>query len=364
MVMTGEMTRGRPHGTRDLVWVIMAFNQCDRNYRRGAQRSLRDAFCGVCFCMTQRFLGVVQWDLQGFCGANLDVCIRPLTTRSHCKINHFIAIMASSKHDILKAPPKGLTFDVFGTVVNWRKTVTNTLISSAAAKVSSSSGSGDLSPEVWTQLSKLTDEDWAQFAQEWRNSYKKFVKEFVPGQTEWRDIDTHHHLSLIDLLKKWKLEGLYTEEEVHHLSLVWHSLDPWSDSSEGIQKLNTKFITSTLSNGNPSLLKDLDKHGDLAFTKLQSSADFKAYKPHPSVYKGAAKAMGLDPADVAMVAAHLSDLKAASACGFRTIYVEREREEDWKPEQEEYKDAKNWVDMWVKEEEDGFVEVARRFGIN
>jgi 2-haloacid dehalogenase len=272
--------------------------------------------------------------------------------------------MSSSNENILKTPPKALSFDVFGTVVDWRKTVISTLIHNAAAKTSSSSRSADLSPDVRLQLSKLTDQDWGQFAQEWRNSYKKFVKEFVPGETPWADIDTHHDISLRELLKKWKLEGLYTEEEVKDLSLIWHYLDPWSDSSSGLQKLGTKFITSTLSNGNQSLLKDLDQHGNLGFKKLQSSADFKAYKPHPSVYKGAAKAMGLEPGEVAMVAAHLNDLKAARSCGFKTIYVERKQEEDWSPEQEEYKDAKTWVDMWVTEGEDGFMEVARRFGIN
>ena len=276
--------------------------------------------------------------------------------------------MSSSSNDIFKAPPKALTFDVFGTVVNWRTTVTSALIHSAAAKTSSSSRSADLSPEVRTQLSKLTDQDWGQFAQEWRNSYKKFVKGFVPGETEWRDIDTHHHVSLIDLLKKWNLEGLYTEAEVEDLSLIWHYLEPWKDSSSGLQKLGTKFVTSTLSNGNPSLLKDLDEHGNLGFKKLQSSADFKAYKPHPSVYKGAAKALGLEPGEVAMVAAHLNDLEAARACGFKTIYVERKQEEDWSPEQGEYKDAKTWVDMWVAYgeggEDGGFLEVARRFGIS
>ncbi|TVY29596.1 (S)-2-haloacid dehalogenase 4A [Lachnellula hyalina] len=305
--------------------------------------------------------------------------------------------------DLLQTPPKALSFDVFGTVevvswgkllkvhasygsmkklsvpqavpqfdkafidllvlVDWRKTVTSTLVHSAANKISSSSRSANLSPEVRTRLSTLTDKDWAQFAQEWRNSYKKFTKGFVPGETEWLDIDTHHHLALIDLLKSWQLEGMYTEDEVEELSLIWHYLDPWTDSSAGLHKLGSKFITSTLSNGNQSLLKDLNQHGNLGFRMLQSSGDFKAYKPHPSVYLGAAKAMGVQPVNVAMVAAHLDDLKAARRLGFKTIYVERKQEEDWTSDQEEYKDAKTWVDMWVTEEEDGFIEVARRFGI-
>jgi 2-haloacid dehalogenase len=269
----------------------------------------------------------------------------------------------ASEYDIIQTPPKGLVFDVFGTVTNWRSTVTSTLIHSALDKTSSSSRLANLSPTLRTRLSQLQDEDWSRFAQEWRNSYKKFVSSFVPGETEWRDIDTHHHLALVDLLQKWELEGLYTEEEVKELSLIWHYLDPWIDSSPGLQKLGTKFITSTLSNGNQSLLKDLNEHGNLGFQKLQSSADFKAYKPHPTVYKGAAKALGLEPGETAMVAAHLNDLKAARGCGLRTIYVERKQEEDWRPEGEEYQNAKRWVDMWVTESEDGFLEVARRFGI-
>jgi 2-haloacid dehalogenase len=271
--------------------------------------------------------------------------------------------MASST-DLTKNLPKALTFDIFGTVVNWRKTVTSTLIYSAAAKISSSSRSAEISPEVRRRLSKLTDESWRQFAQQWRDAYKVFVKGYKPNEDPWRDIDTHHRLSLIDLLKKWGLEGLYNDDEVEDLSLVWHFLEPWPDSSSGLHKLGTKFITSTLSNGNQSLLKDLDEHGNLSFKMLQSSEDFKAYKPHPSTYLGAAKKMGLKPDEVAMVAAHLVDLQAARSCGFKTIYVERRQEEDWNRNGKEYLDAKTWVDMWVTEDEDGFEEVARRFKID
>ncbi len=66
---------------------------------------------------------------------------------------------------------------------------------------------------------------------------------------------------------------------------------------------------------------------------------------------------------VAMVAAHLGDLAAARSHGLRTIYVERLRREAWGAEEAKYTDAKSWVDIWVTEDEEGFIEVARRFGI-
>jgi len=265
--------------------------------------------------------------------------------------------------DITKSPPKALVFDVFGTVVNWRKTVTETLSHSARAKVSSSSRSADLPPGVRSKLSEFTDESWAQFAQEWRNSYKNFVKNYNPNEDGWRDVDTHHLLSLQDLLKKWGIEGLYDDNEVEDLSKVWHFLDPWPDSAAGLQQLGKNFVTSTLSNGNQSLLQDLNEHGNLGFRKIQSAADFGAYKPDPRTYLGAAKAIGVQPSEVAMVAAHLNDLKSARSNGLRTIYVERPLEEDWSPEGEEYKDAQTWVDMWVSSDEDGFREIARRIGL-
>lgn len=265
-------------------------------------------------------------------------------------------------------PEKQTTLKLTTRLVNWRKTVVSTLIQNAriqkvAADVPST-GKTDLCQTVRDRLDKMSDEDWGTFAQEWRNSYKKFVHGFVAGESEWRDIDEHHHLSLIELLKKWGLEGVYTDPEVKTLSQVWHYLDPWSDTSAGLQRLGTKLMTSTLSNGNQSLLRDLNKHGNLGFKKLQSSEDFKAYKPDSKVYLGGVKALGLEPTEVAMVAGHLSDLKAARDCGLKTIYVERKDEEDWEREGEEYRDAKTWVDMWVSEGEEGFVEVAKRFGIH
>jgi 2-haloacid dehalogenase len=271
--------------------------------------------------------------------------------------------MSSAAIDLTKSSVKALTFDVFGTVVDWRTTVVSTLISSAAGKTSSSSRSANISPAVRTRLLELTDESWVEFASQWRKSYYHFTHKYNPEKDQWRDIDTHHLLSLIDLLKAWGLEGLYDENEVEDLSKVWHFLDPWADSSDGIHRLGKKFITSTLSNGTQELLADLNEHGDLGFRMIQSSGDFGAFKPHPNVYNGAVKKFGLEPGEVAMVAAHLGDLAGARSCGLRTIYVERPQEESWKPDEEQYKEAQGWVDMWVKVGEGGMLEVARRFGI-
>ncbi|KAJ0343305.1 hypothetical protein COL922a_000034 [Colletotrichum nupharicola] len=254
---------------------------------------------------------------------------------------------------------KALTFDVFGTVVDWRSSVTDELTSRASAKAISET----LSP---AEKDKLAAVDWPTFAQEWRNSYKNFVHSYVPGQTAWKDIDAHHHDSLVELLHENRLEGVWSEDEIRDLSLVWHRLRPWPDSAAGLQRLGSKFVTATLSNGNWTLLDDLDSFGGLGFRKILSGEVWKAYKPNPVVYDGAVEALlgkGGEKGDVAMVAAHLGDLYAARGRGMRTVYVERAREEDWEVGSQKYEDAKGWVDVWVKVDEGGFEEVARRLGV-
>lgn len=91
------------------------------------------------------------------------------------------------------------------------------------------------------------------------------------------------------------------------------------------------------------------------------------YKPSPRVYEGAAQALGLQTSECALVAAHLGDLHNARKRGYQTIYVERGSEERWSSEEVEKARKEGWVDMWVGAgdggDEGGFLEVARRFGI-
>jgi len=61
-----------------------------------------------------------------------------------------------------------------------------------------------------------------------------------------------------------------------------------------------------------------------------------------------------------MVAAHLNDLDGARKCGFRTVYVERAREEGWDEQRVAQTKKEGWVDVWVEEAENGFVTAAER----
>ena len=130
-----------------------------------------------------------------------------------------------------------------------------------------------------------------------------------------------------------------------------------------VDLVDQRFTTATLSNGNVSLLQDLQRHGSLPFTHLFSAENFGAHKPSPQVYHGAANQLGLDPAQCTMVAAHLKDLKAAKSCGLRTIYVERELEEAWSADEVAKAKKDGFVDIWIDINTGGIIEVAKRLGI-
>ncbi|TLD35196.1 haloacid dehalogenase [Venturia nashicola] len=235
-------------------------------------------------------------------------------------------------------------FDVFGTCVDWRTTVTNEMHRRAPSTMSVA--------------------EWGDFAQEWRNSYKVFTKSRAEDSAlPMKSIDQHHFDSLQELLAAWKLQHLWSAEELQDISLVWHRLDPWTDSEKGIEYFNGLGWSCTLSNGNASLLRDLRSHARLDFTHLFGAEDFGTFKPNKAVYLGAVEKLGLSPSQCFMVAAHLADLKAAKGCGYRTIYVERPLEEDWDGHQIEEARAAGFVDLWVTANEDGFLAAVDRLKI-
>jgi 2-haloacid dehalogenase len=257
---------------------------------------------------------------------------------------------------------QALLFDVFGTCVDWRSTVTAALIKSCGEALSSPSAV--VNETTIQNASKLSQQDWGRFAQEWRNTYKVFVKSIATDSSiKWKSVDEHHYDSLVDLMKSWSIEGLWSPDEIREISLIWHKLDPWSDSVKGMDYLNTKYQTATLSNGNMGLLEDLRVHSGIQFKHLFSADQFQSYKPSPKVYLGAVAKFGLQPNQCAMVAAHLGDLKAARSCGLRTIFVERPKEEDFDESQVEAAKRDGYVDLWISEIEPGFIAVAESLGI-
>ncbi len=205
----------------------------------------------------------------------------------------------------MSAPlPQALVFDVFGTVVDWRGS-----IAAEGARLARAWG---LAPSI----------DWAAFADAWRGRYRPSMERVARGELPWTNLDGLHRLSLEEALAEFGLAGL-AEDRQAHLTTVWHRLDPWPDSVAGLTRLRRGFILATLSNGNVALLVHMARRAGLPWDCILSAELFRAYKPDPRVYRGAAALLGLPPDAVMLVAAHQDDLRAAQRVGLRAAFVPR-----------------------------------------
>lgn len=200
------------------------------------------------------------------------------------------------------ADVEALTFDVFGTVVDWRTSIIR---------------EGQV-----LGLEKGFDLDWEAFADGWRSGYGPAMNRVRTGELPWLKIDQLHRLILDDLLVEFDLPDM-TEAEIDHLNRVWHRLIPWPDTVLGLGRLKANFVLATLSNGNVSLLTNMAKNAGLPWDVVLSAELSGHYKPDPEVYLKAADLLGLPPERVMMVAAHKGDLRAAGALGFKTAFVPR-----------------------------------------
>lgn len=198
---------------------------------------------------------------------------------------------------------KALTFDVFGTVVDWRGSVIREGEQLSAAKGLAI--------------------DWPAFADRWRAGYAPAMNRVRQGELPWTKLDALHRMTLDTLLEEFGVADQLSEAVKQHLNRVWHRLTPWPDSVEGLQTLKQRFILATLSNGNVSLLVNMARHAGLPWDCVLSSELAGHYKRDPEVYHMAANLLDLKPSQILMVAAHQDDLQAAHREGMRTAFVKR-----------------------------------------
>lgn len=200
---------------------------------------------------------------------------------------------------------RALTFDVFGTVVDWRGSII---------------AEGErLTVTTGLALDRL---DWGRFADAWRGRYHPSMERVMRGELPWTNLDALHRASLDEVLREFGVSSL-TGEQKDDLNRVWHRLRPWPDSVAGLTGLRQRYILATLSNGNVRLLVDMAKHAGLPWDVILSAELARAYKPDPRVYRVAAELLELRPSEILMVAAHPADLQAAASQGMRTAYVPR-----------------------------------------
>lgn len=201
--------------------------------------------------------------------------------------------------------PIAIVFDTFGSVVDWRGSLIADLSAYGAERG--------------------IEADWTALVDAWRAAYHPSMDRVRKREVPWTKLDDLHRGSLDMLVAKFGIKGL-TEDDLRHINLGWHRLNPWPDSVAGLTRLKRRFIIGPLSNGNVALLTKMAKHAGLPWDMVFGSDLFGHYKPDPETYLGVAKLLDVAPGEVMMAAAHNGDLAHARECGLMTAFWPRPTE--------------------------------------
>ena len=195
-----------------------------------------------------------------------------------------------------------LTFDLFGTVLDL---------------------AGSLTPHIERFLAARespigADAFWAQ----WRNRQR--VEQYqdtilMMGHSGYLTVCRY---AFLYTLRANRIP--FTDAEVDEFMQAWQILNPFEDAVRGLKRLKGHYRLVGLSNGEAWYLEHLANNRiKFDFDAVISVETAGAFKPHPGVYRKAARILQAEAGDLMMVASHSFDIMGARACGYRAAYVNR-----------------------------------------
>ena len=195
-----------------------------------------------------------------------------------------------------------LTFDIFGTVLDLAGGIVPTLDGFLAKKRAAIGGA-----DFWTQ--------WR--ARQRIEQYQDTI--VMLGHGGYLEVARR---ALVYTLRNNEVG--HTDDDAREILKVFENLNPFPDALDGLNQLASRYRLAALSNGDKWLVEHLvNERIDAPFSATFSVDTVGCFKPHPAVYRAAAKALDREPGRIMMVAAHAFDVMGARACGFRGAYVNR-----------------------------------------
>ena len=205
---------------------------------------------------------------------------------------------------------KAIVFDAYGTLFD---------VNSAAEKCKDKIGS-----------------KWEAFANHWRTTQLEY--------TWLRSLMNRHknfwEVTEDSLDKSIRVFGIDKNMKNDLLNL-YKILSPYPEVKEVLESLKKKsFKLAILSNGTPSLLRELIKNSDLnnLFDDLFSVEEVKVYKPDSRVYELPVKKYNVKADEVTFLSANTWDVSGGGNFGYNSIWVNRNKSEfdilDYQPKNE------------------------------
>ncbi|WAJ43182.1 haloacid dehalogenase type II [Mycobacterium sp. Aquia_216] len=202
----------------------------------------------------------------------------------------------------MKLVVKALLFDVQGTATDFFSTVCG-----EAQRVSAG---------------RHPDAAWPDLVRRWRAGYFDALEAARSRHDGWVPVHSVYRDALETVLDESGITD-FSEDEREELTLAWQRLEPWPDVAPGLSWLKCDFVLATLSNADVSAVINISKRARLPWDAIFAAEMAGVFKPDPAIYRMAATYLGLDPADIMMVASHKYDIRAAGELGFQTAFVAR-----------------------------------------
>jgi len=197
---------------------------------------------------------------------------------------------------------KALLFDVQGTATDFHSTVCE-----EAHRISAGRHPGV---------------DWAEVVRRWRASYFTVLEAAQGPGGGWVSVRSVYRDALDAVLDELGIRR-FSGAEREELTLAWQRLKPWPDVVPGLTRLKGSYTLATLSNADVSAVVDISKRAGLPWDAIFAAEMAGVFKPDPAIYRMAATYLGLEPAEIMMVASHKYDIRAAGRLGFATAFVAR-----------------------------------------
>jgi 2-haloacid dehalogenase len=197
---------------------------------------------------------------------------------------------------------QALLFDVQGTATDFHSTVCE-----EAQRISSG---------------RHPEADWPELVRRWRAGYFTALENVQDRAGAWVSVHSVYRRALDAVLDERGITG-FSDAEREELTGAWQRLKPWPDVVPGLTRLKRAFTLATLSNADVSAVVNISKRAGLPWDAIFAAEMAGVFKPDRAIYLMAAAYLGLDPAEIMMVASHKYDIRAAAALGFQTAFVAR-----------------------------------------
>ena len=208
------------------------------------------------------------------------------------------------KANILKRDIKVIAFDLYGTVVDMQKDLTE----KARPFLENKSWKGEAH----------------QFVTWWRRTH--FENSMIDalcdrGHTPYRQVG---HRAVSHVMDRAGIA--YTQDEVAFLVSQIETLKPFPDVIDALERLRNKgYKLAILSNGDRDMLEAAKPHIGFQFDETISVQEAGYFKPHWKTYAKAEEILGEERTSILFVANHPFDCVGAKAFGMRTAFIDRRK---------------------------------------